>query len=182
MAAAKVPDADEVLANRVREIREGRGWSQARLAMELNKIGWKTDRTTIAKIENRARRVTVADALTIAVALGCRPLSLFVPLEADARVRIAPKIIERARDARMWFYGRRMQREQDRRTYYNEVSEEEWLRNQSQDISWLLSATQDVVDAAEAGDEVKMGDAIERVNMVLARKDKFIESLREGRG
>ncbi len=55
-----------VLAARLRQAREKRGWSQSDLARELQLIGWDAGRTLITKIELRERCVTDYELIVLA--------------------------------------------------------------------------------------------------------------------
>ena len=45
------------VGRRVGRIRSNRGWSQAKLAVELQKAGWDISRSGVSKIEMRIREV-----------------------------------------------------------------------------------------------------------------------------
>ena len=55
-----------VLAGRLRQAREKRGWSQSDLARELQLRGWDAGRTLITKIELRERCVTDYELIVLA--------------------------------------------------------------------------------------------------------------------
>ncbi len=55
-----------VLAGRLRQAREKRGWSQSDLARELQLRGWDAGRTLITKIELRERCVTDYELIILA--------------------------------------------------------------------------------------------------------------------
>src|SRR5213592_2796553 len=98
----------QVLAQRIKEIRGRRRWTQQDLADRLCEIGWETHRLTIAKIEKggtRARNASLQEVLAIAAALNVAPVHLFVPLEDDASVEIAPKFVASAPRVREWVRG-----------------------------------------------------------------------------
>ena len=58
-----------VLASRIRQAREKRGWSQSDLARELQLVGWDAGRTLITKIELRERCVTDYELIVMAQVL-----------------------------------------------------------------------------------------------------------------
>lgn len=50
-------DHKNVVGREVGRIRDNRGWSQADLARELQKLGWDISRSEVSKIEMRIREV-----------------------------------------------------------------------------------------------------------------------------
>ena len=50
-------DYKNVVGRQVGRIRSNRGWSQAKLAVELQKAGWDMSRSEVSKIEMRIREV-----------------------------------------------------------------------------------------------------------------------------
>jgi DNA-binding Xre family transcriptional regulator len=68
-----------VIAARVRELREKRCWSAARLAREMQHVGVPWERVVVTKLETgRRESVTVVELLAIAAELECCPLHLLV--------------------------------------------------------------------------------------------------------
>jgi transcriptional regulator with XRE-family HTH domain len=76
-----------IIGRRVREQREGRGWSQDRLARDLAEVGVHLGQTGVARLEKGARRVTLEDLDALAVVLDVPRLLLELPSE-DERVEI----------------------------------------------------------------------------------------------
>lgn len=64
-----IEDADEAFARKVREQREAHKWSQAELAEQATRYGLNFHATTIYKIEQNKRKVTIAEAVGLAHAL-----------------------------------------------------------------------------------------------------------------
>jgi molybdate-binding protein/transcriptional regulator with XRE-family HTH domain len=73
------PSNEGQLANRVKRHREQRGWSQAELAQRAG-----ISRAAVSAIEIQRLTPSVAAALGLATALGCRVEDLFGPPRADA--------------------------------------------------------------------------------------------------
>lgn len=61
-----------VLAVRLRQAREKRGWSQSDLARELQLLGWDAGRTLVTKIELRERCVSDYELIVLARVLSVR--------------------------------------------------------------------------------------------------------------
>jgi transcriptional regulator with XRE-family HTH domain len=77
-----------LIAQRVKEIREKRGWTQQDLADAVADVGGPLtlSRTALAKLEaggTRARNVSVEELLVLAVALGAYPVDLMVPVDDE---------------------------------------------------------------------------------------------------
>lgn len=84
----------DVIADRVRNLREARGWSQQRLADELTDVtGERVGRTTVTTIEGRgrAKSINVDDLHALALALDVSPVDLVCPVADDARVIVTPE-------------------------------------------------------------------------------------------
>jgi transcriptional regulator with XRE-family HTH domain len=90
-----------VLGQRLREIREKRGLSQAAFADLLG-----LDRTTLNKIENGTRSdVRISELFRFATVLDIAPIHLLVPLDGDGDIAIAPFATYPAPIVRMWIRG-----------------------------------------------------------------------------
>ena len=100
-------EADAVvraLAEQVRALRAGRGWSAQRLADEMTRKGIPWERTVVANLENGRRRfVTVTEWLVLAVVLQVAPIHLVVPPDAE-RFDVAGDEYDAA-DVRAWIRG-----------------------------------------------------------------------------
>ena len=98
----------EVLARRVKEARERRGWTQGQLAEQVRALGYTLERPVVNRIEQggtRAGNVSVEDLLALAAALGLAPVNLLVPLEDEALYEVVPGVPVAARLARAWIRG-----------------------------------------------------------------------------
>ncbi len=71
----------EIVAARVRELREARGWSARALAERLRKLdGTRLDRAVLANLESgRRQSVSVDELLLLSIALDCAPVHLLLP-------------------------------------------------------------------------------------------------------
>jgi transcriptional regulator with XRE-family HTH domain len=81
----------EIVAERVRERREALGWNQAELARRLDELDYKIDRSTINKLENGNRGVSVDDLFALSLVLMVPPASLVTPRKGAAQVAITPR-------------------------------------------------------------------------------------------
>lgn len=126
----------EVFAQRLKEVRERRGWTQTRLVRRLEELGFSTSsgkalhRSTLAKIEadpTRARRVTLEEVLAISYALGVSPLYMFIPIELGGpNVTVALGVQAwKPSDMRAWLRGEQALPYQDPRWFALERPEEE---------------------------------------------------------
>lgn len=73
------------LGETIREIREGKGLSQERLALEAD-----LDRTFISSIEAGRRNLTFGSILKVSDALGLKPADLLRRWERQSHARRAP--------------------------------------------------------------------------------------------
>jgi transcriptional regulator with XRE-family HTH domain len=77
-------DHERVLCQKVAQLREERGWSQAELARRLSAIGFEMHQTTVAKLEAGKRPLRVAEVFALAQVFGLPPLAMFyTPVRGD---------------------------------------------------------------------------------------------------
>jgi transcriptional regulator with XRE-family HTH domain len=87
----------------------------------------KLDASAITRLERGTRGVTLDDVLAIAAALGVSPLHLFVPLDNDERLDVAPGLTAGVLDTRAWIRGQRPLRESDDDSlFYSHTPERDW--------------------------------------------------------
>ena len=183
----------QILAGQLRAVRERRRWNQQQLADRLAELGEPMDRSTIAKIENGSRQVSLDEALRLAAALEVSPVHLFTdpPNEAPTstkdrsaparpQVRLAAKLTVSPREARMWVRGEQPLRGADRKTFYTEVSDEEWVAMQQHGIRFLLDRVNALMDAVVTDDHAEIDEAIDAINGELERHRKAAEQLKKG--
>lgn len=103
----KGKSARDVLAANLAAVRQRVGMSSAQeLADKVKELGGRLDRAAIAKIESKARNVSLDEALLLAAALDVAPVHLLFPLDDAELVEIAPKLDPvNAADARSWLRG-----------------------------------------------------------------------------
>jgi len=98
----------------VREAREARGLTQRELAQRLTERDYKTDRTTVVRIETGKKAdVSLSDIFAFALALDVRPIDLVVPLEDEAPIAVTPSSVITAKKARAWIRGDALLRRAD---------------------------------------------------------------------
>jgi transcriptional regulator with XRE-family HTH domain len=88
-----VVTAGIAFAERLKQVRTRKGWSQAALSERLNELGYPMNRVTLAKIETggtRARNVTLEEVFAISYALGVSPLFMSVPYSPESRLQVVP--------------------------------------------------------------------------------------------
>ena len=84
---SEAPTIGKTFGARLGELRSARGWSQRQLVEELERAGFtKLDRTAIARIETNGRKVSVDEAVALAVALGVSPFALLLPTSGNVRL------------------------------------------------------------------------------------------------
>jgi len=132
-------------AEQGREIRDRQRWTQAELAMRIeHDLGVPIDRATIARIEGHGRGISLDDAAVLAVALNVSLVHLVTPRAVDATVALTPRVVVDGRAARQWIRGTTPLDGGDVRTYFSEVSDDEWpavqhpgYRHLRQLVEWL---------------------------------------------
>lgn len=178
----------QIFAQQLRAVRERRRWNQQQLADRLAELGDPMDRSTIAKIENGSRQISLDEALRLAAALEVSPVHLFTdpPHEGPAttksgtatsrpRVRLAANLAVSPREARMWVRGQQPLHGADRKTFYTEVSDEEWVAMQQHGIRFLLDRINTLMDAVVAEDHARVDEAIDAINSELERHRRTAE-------
>ena len=121
----------QAVAGRVREVRDRRRMSAARLADEMTRVGIRWDRNTVAKLETgRRANVSVAELLALAVVLDVAPVHLLVPPDAwddeggEQLYQITPTRAEPASTVRAWVRGMPLPGS-DLRNFVSQVPEHE---------------------------------------------------------
>lgn len=79
-----MPECKNVVGEKIRVIRNNKGWSQEDFAAKCQLIGWDIDRGTVSKIEAGLRRVTDAELYMLALTLKVSIKDLF-PSEKEVR-------------------------------------------------------------------------------------------------
>jgi transcriptional regulator with XRE-family HTH domain len=108
MSAESAQAPGQVLARRVKEAREQRGWSQAELAKQVEALGYPLQRPVINRIEQgrtRAANASIEDLFALAAALGVAPVYLLVPLDDETALEVVPGVPVAPRLARAWIRG-----------------------------------------------------------------------------
>lgn len=175
--AAKKPS--EILAEQVARWRSRRGLTVEQLAARIADLGGAMGRVTLTKLENRARGVSLDEALLLAAALNVPPAILFFGLEREPRVRITSKSVIHPDLASQWLAGTAPLASTERRA----VGAGEWYEaaathrlyeelHEAQDSTHIADVS---VKAAEfAGDEAQIqrekklfGERLQRLSKVL---------------
>ncbi|WP_155255741.1 helix-turn-helix domain-containing protein [Salinispora fenicalii] len=118
------------IANRVKELREGRGWSAQRLGEEIAKLGTRLDRSIVTNFESGRRSyVTVEEWLVLAYVLDVAPVHLLMPIDAneDTPYQLVPVGGPiPALPVRAWIRGQTIIDTVDPKQYFSEVPDAEW--------------------------------------------------------
>lgn len=78
-----------VVGRQLARIRDGRHWSQARLACELQKAGWDLSRSGVSKIEMRIREVNDWQMMLLVRVLKTPHEAFYPMLDPEAAIRDA---------------------------------------------------------------------------------------------
>lgn len=131
-----------MIAERVKELRRGRGWSAEKLAAEMTAVGVPWSRVVVTKLETKRRPgVSVAELLALAYVLEVAPVHLIVPPLSREEVRpwdrdqmgqapffyaVTPNTSGATGTVREWIRGRAAFGEVDPRRYFSEVPADEF--------------------------------------------------------
>lgn len=162
------PQPSNVLAQRLREVREHKGWTQQQLADRLKQANTTIiDRATVGKIEGGTRKITLDEALWLAAVLDVAPPFLFLPTASLEKVAILPSYSINADAARQWLMGREPLGVdvQDEEFFYRERSEFERLAHRQPGLWHLEEVTRLFATALIDGDD---GDAEARLDQIEA--------------
>jgi transcriptional regulator with XRE-family HTH domain len=75
-----------VVGSQVRAFRLRKGWTQDRLAVRLQLLGWDTSRESINRLENHSRRVADLELFALARIFGIKTDDLF-PRDTRKKLR-----------------------------------------------------------------------------------------------
>jgi len=96
----------EMVAARVRELRQKRDWTAQQLAEEMTNAGMPWNRGVVTKLENGRRdSVSIEELLTLAWVFDVPPLVLLLPDDPGSPVEITPTVSARAERAYRWLMG-----------------------------------------------------------------------------
>lgn len=77
---------ETVIAMKIKQLRQERGWSQDDLAERMTKLGFSMHQTTIAKLEAGRRPIRVAETFALAAAFSLDPMALwYLPVKEEPR-------------------------------------------------------------------------------------------------
>src|SRR5664280_1467772 len=124
----------DVVARRVQEVRQSRGWSAQRLAERCAEIGAPhLTAAVVANIETgrrdgegrRRRDITVDELLAFAAALGVAPLHLAIPPTGAEPYAVTPGIVVEPNSARAWVRGEKPLSGTDAHTFRTQAPADE---------------------------------------------------------
>jgi transcriptional regulator with XRE-family HTH domain len=113
------------LVERIKALRDKRGWSAERLAQEMRTVGVPWNRGVVTKLETGRRKdVSVTELLALARVFQVFPVHLIVPPDAETYPVTATESVP-ARDARDWIRGHAILLGDDMRNYLAELPPDE---------------------------------------------------------
>ena len=119
----------QVVAKRVREVRQKRGLTAAQLAEQMARVGVPWKRGVVAKLESGLREaVSVEELLALAYVLDVAPVHLLVPFDDDAQpYQVTPTRDDPAGFVRDWIRGDWYLDGTDVRNFFSELPEHEFF-------------------------------------------------------
>jgi transcriptional regulator with XRE-family HTH domain len=88
---------EKVIAQKIRQLRIERGWSQEDLAERMTRYGWPMHQTTIAKLEAGKRPIRAGEVFALTLVFGLPPLALWhlpVPGEPQALAAMRQQLVD----------------------------------------------------------------------------------------
>jgi transcriptional regulator with XRE-family HTH domain len=117
----------QVVAKRVREVRQKRGLTAAQLAEQMTRVGVPWKRGVVAKLESGLREaVSVEELLALAYVLDVAPVHLLVPFDDKTPYRATPTQVEPAGAIRDWVRGAWYIDGVDVRGFFSELPDHEF--------------------------------------------------------
>jgi transcriptional regulator with XRE-family HTH domain len=156
MPRRKAQRPRDLFAERLRDLREGRGWSQRDLADELERSGSPMDRAVIARIETGKRGVSLDEAILFAAVLGTSLENMIVPSDiarpgSQETFQIAGKITVPARDVRLWLKGLQPLRQDDLAAWLKAMPDADLKANTHFDVLPLAHMFQRLIEDVGEG-------------------------------
>jgi transcriptional regulator with XRE-family HTH domain len=120
----------QVVAARMKKLREKRGWTAAELARQMKAAGIPWERIVVTKLETgRRASVSVDELLALAAVLNVAPVHLLVPPDDFMEpCQVTPAVTERAVYVRHWIRGEIQLPGADFREYFAEVPSTEYKK------------------------------------------------------
>jgi transcriptional regulator with XRE-family HTH domain len=117
----------QVVAKRVREVRQKRSLTAAQLAEQMTRVGVPWKRGVVAKLESGLREaVSVEELLALAYVLDVAPVHLLVPFDDKTPYRATPTQVEPAGAIRDWVRGAWYIDGVDVRGFFSELPDHEF--------------------------------------------------------
>ncbi len=180
--------AGYVAREMIRRLRNDRGWTQTALAERLTQAGLPLGQTDVSKIESGTREVTVDDLIVICAALNVSPSRVLEGAQLDPQpsVTVIPSVTVPLSRFRRWIRGHEpLPAAKDwhkatgrpwANSYRAVLAPEDLLRSKELLISDLVTAVQEIADAArEARDQLsaetrtRLADALDEFDAGLKR-------------
>jgi transcriptional regulator with XRE-family HTH domain len=96
-----------LIGERIKQLRNKRGWSAQRLGEEMARVGIPWNRSIVVNIEQGRRSyITVEELVALGRVLGVPPMLLAFPFDQARDLQVLPNVSVRAWDAAQWFAGR----------------------------------------------------------------------------
>lgn len=179
----------QVFGRQVKEARRRLGrMTQADLGVRLRELGVSARQEKIARLEAGERRVTLDDALAVAVALGVQPAYLLSGYLTEEPIRLVPVLREplESREAWEWLRGARAL-EQLAQTnaddYFAVLPDEERVVQQHRGIQTMEELLTDLRDAlrryANASDAMRKRVAAAEVGEAIHYMSREVERQRD---
>lgn len=119
--------AARVMADQLADVRGRRGLTADQLANRCRELGaTRIDRSVIAKIESRARNVSLDEAVAVAAALDMALVHLITPMDDSQEVAVTQELLVPAPAFRAWVRGQEPLPGQEDKPFRTEIPASEW--------------------------------------------------------
>jgi transcriptional regulator with XRE-family HTH domain len=150
------------MTGQLSDVRGRRGLTADQLANRCQELGaTRIDRSVIAKIESRARNVSLDEAIALAAALDIALIHLISPMDDNQEVAVTPELLVPAPAFRAWVRGQEPLPGQEDKPFRTEVPASEWRQRSAR------------IAAAQRGE----AGARRRLRVANAKADLILEEL-----
>ncbi len=111
----------DVVRARIREVREARRLSQGDLAAGVSALGVRMHQTTVSKVEEETRKVTIDELVAISAALDTPLPLLLAPVTQGVDVAVTPEVVVGSWEAVEWLVGARALSGTDARRWHEQT-------------------------------------------------------------
>jgi hypothetical protein len=134
----------------------------------MSDLGFPIGQSSLAKLENGSRKITLDEAVALTVALDVAPTSLLISWDAEGQIALAPKVTATTRVARSWFRGWTCLPEQDIHAFLTEMPRDEWFAHRNTLVASMADLYEAITDAQQHADDPEQRDELAEIGEHLS--------------